>query len=104
SELQPLLHAVLQPHEASPDQPSRFSLRGPSVPLGEHATNSMALFFHELATNSVKYGALGKEAGMVEIGWHVKDDKLEMIWREKGGPRVAGIPSAQGFGARLVRE
>jgi two-component sensor histidine kinase len=104
SELKPLLHAVLQPHEAMPGQPSRFSLRGPPVPLGEHATNGTALVFHELATNAMKYGALGKEAGSVEIGWHVKDDKLELAWRERGGPLVAGASSAQGFGTRLVRE
>jgi two-component sensor histidine kinase len=103
SALQPLLQAVLQPHEALPTQPPRFKLHGPAVSLGEHATNGIALVFHELATNAVKYGALAKDAGHVEIGWQVQDGTLTMAWRERGGPLVAGAPSASGFGTRLIQ-
>jgi two-component sensor histidine kinase len=75
---------------------------GPAAPLGEHATNGIALVFRELATNAVKHGALVKDAGVVEIAWQVGDGRLALTWRESGGALVAGAPSASGFGTRLV--
>ncbi|MBV9431791.1 MAG: hypothetical protein JO137_08220, partial [Hyphomicrobiales bacterium] len=39
------------------------SFSGPSIALGEIATNNIALVFHELATNTVKYGVLTVESG-----------------------------------------
>lgn len=104
SDLQSLVRAVLQPHQSLPGQPPRFILLGPVMRLGEHAANGMALVFHELATNATKYGALAKETGVVEIGWNVEDTKLQVAWRERHGPLVAGTPSAAGFGTRLIRE
>ena len=35
------------------------------------AAEALGLALHELATNSVKYGALSDPAGTVEIGWNV---------------------------------
>ncbi|MGG5824084.1 hypothetical protein ACLF3M_35250, partial [Falsiroseomonas sp. HW251] len=29
-------------------------------------------------------------------------DKLTVIWRERGGPRVEGPPARRGFGSRVV--
>lgn len=104
ADMERLLRVVLEPHEALPEEPRRFAIAGPAVPLGEHATNGVALVFNELATNALKYGALAQDGGTVEIDWRVADGHLEIVWRESGGPAVAGPPSTVGFGTRLVRE
>jgi two-component sensor histidine kinase len=60
---------------------------------------------HELATNSLKYGALSVPGGRVEIGWGRRDDGtgLAFWWRESGGPPVAE-PDGSGFGTTLIRD
>ncbi|MGJ5175848.1 sensor histidine kinase [Bradyrhizobium oligotrophicum] len=93
--LQQVLATVLRPYE-------RVLLTGPDVRLGDHATNSMALIFHELATNATKYGALSAERGIVELSWSVESEQLSIVWKETGGPAVAE-PAIAGFGTSLVR-
>ena len=72
-------------------------------PIADHATTPLALIFHELATNSVKYGALSVPDGHVEL--NVLDDggELSFDWREVGGPApVAPGDGGGGFGTTLV--
>jgi len=104
TELTALMSAILRPHEAAPGHPSRFAVRGPLLPLGEHATNGIALVFHELATNAAKYGALATDGGSVEIVWRLADGTIVLTWRETGGPPIAQAPSISGFGLRLLNE
>ena len=61
---------------------------------------------HELATNAVKYGALGARGGEVAIAWDrtAGDDGCPMLrlsWVERGGPKVVP-PDREGFGSRLM--
>ena len=86
------IRTVLRPY-TTPD------LNGPTVSLGERSTNSVALVFHELATNAAKYGAL-KDDGKVSVTWHVENDSVEIVWREAGKPVQA--PTQLGFGSHLV--
>ncbi|WP_143199760.1 sensor histidine kinase, partial [Bradyrhizobium sp. NAS80.1] len=65
--LQQLMETILKPYE-------HVSTAGPDVALGDHASNSMALVFHELATNAAKYGALSLDEGHVDVGWLVHED------------------------------
>jgi two-component sensor histidine kinase len=63
------------------------------------------MILHELATNSLKYGALSVPGGNVSTGWklsHGEDGHLTLFWREKGAP---GAPdtSREGFGTRLIQ-
>lgn len=73
-----------------------------SLPAGY--TTPLALIFHELATNAVKYGPLGTEEGCVHLSWRRRDDRLEIRWRERGVPRSEQPvePSEAGFGTVLV--
>jgi two-component sensor histidine kinase len=59
---------------------------------------------HELGTNAIKYGALSKLGGRVDISWQGAVDNsssFQFIWEEKNGP-VVTKPSRIGFGSRLM--
>lgn len=102
-DIEALIAAVVAPHDhVEPGQPPRFSLEGPYVPCGDHAINGVALVFHELTTNALKYGALSGD-GRVEVRWAVEGGSLNLTWREIGGPAVKAAPTTRGFGSTLVR-
>ncbi len=79
----------------------RVSLVGPRVRVPAKTAVSLAMAFHELATNAIKYGSLSTPDGRVAIAWDVEDGRLLIEWRESGGPPVAE-PSRRGFGSRLI--
>ncbi|MDR9776868.1 sensor histidine kinase, partial [Rhizobium hidalgonense] len=83
----------------------RFKARGPTVELNPQAALAFSLVLHELVTNATKYGALSADTGVVEIEWSLRreagDDRLDVRWRERGGPAVAA-PKRRGFGSRLI--
>jgi two-component sensor histidine kinase len=62
---------------------------------------------HELATNSMKYGALSAPGGEVTVRWSLEpiegDQCLRLRWTESGGPPVSP-PARRGFGSRLIEE
>ena len=63
------------------------------------------LSFHELATNSMKYGALSCEDGIIHVRWHIEERasgrSLCLKWRELRGPQPKP-PERTGFGTVLV--
>ncbi|GAA4048894.1 sensor histidine kinase [Parerythrobacter jejuensis] len=75
---------------------------GDRVEIGIRAATPMALVFHELATNSAKYGALSAEQGSVEVALRKDATSVHITWAEHGGPEVSA-PSDSGFGSRLLR-
>jgi two-component sensor histidine kinase len=104
SDLHGLIKAVVAPHEGTDDNDApRFTISGPELRCGDHATNGVALVIHELATNAVKYGALGTETGHVSVRWTIKDDDVYIQWAESGGPQIIGPPTTQGFGSVLMQ-
>lgn len=100
--LREVVEGALAPHVASSD---RIDLSGPPVPLGGRQALSLALAVNELATNSLKYGALSAPGGRIAIEWEADlrtpDGAFLWRWREKGGPQVAP-PTRRGFGSRLI--
>jgi two-component sensor histidine kinase len=105
TDLQEVLQTVLRPHdEARPGRPSRFTLSGPPVRCDDRSVNGIAMIFHELATNALKYGALSQPAGRVEIDWVTLPEAVGLRWCETGGPRVEAPPDTEGFGSALMRE
>lgn len=97
---------VLQPFGLERGRATRFTVEGPDVRLDPKTALSLAMMFHELATNAAKYGALSKAgAGAVEIAWQVESppqgDRLRLRWQESGGPAVKP-PTRKGFGSRLI--
>lgn len=89
---------------------ARAQLSGPALLLKPSAAQSLALVFHELATNAVKYGALSVPAGTVHVRWEVVQGAdcrplLSLVWEERDGPPVKPRPTSgrSGFGSRLIR-
>ena len=68
----------------------------------DQAATSVALLFHELATNAAKYGALSEKGGMVALSTARDEDRFVLTWTESGGPTVQGEPSRTGFGSSLA--
>jgi PAS domain S-box-containing protein len=82
----------------------RVSMSGPRILLPPREALAIAMALHELYTNAVKYGALSNEAGRVALAWSRPDDpqdRLDLVWREHGGPAVSP-PRRRGFGSLLL--
>lgn len=84
----------------------RAIIRGPQVLVHAHTAQTLALVFHELATNAAKYGSLSVVSGRVEVNWELAlldgdDERFRLTWKEIGGPRVAP-PVSKGFGSAII--
>lgn len=82
----------------------RITAEGPAVILEREAATTLALCFHELATNALKYGALSRPGGKIRLDWSVApvDSVLTIQWVESGGPPVSE-PTRSGYGTRYLR-
>lgn len=98
-ELGCLVLAVIEPYRQSGH--SRISAEGPEVRMGSNTATSLALVLHELATNAAKYGCLSRAEGTLDIHWTLKDNTVNLLWTESGGPPVETSPSFEGFGSQL---
>jgi two-component sensor histidine kinase len=79
----------------------RFNLNGDRLFLPAKLAVSLALIFHELATNAGKYGAFSSERGMLQVSWSMTDDRLNIAWDETEGPSIGAVGEA-GFGTKLL--
>lgn len=110
-------HDLLQGDETSPDLKSaaeralapfdsdrRVTLEGEAIQVPASELPALFLCLHELATNSLKYGALSRPEGKVTLSWQADRAAAEAIvaWVERDGPPVEA-PSREGFGSRLLR-
>jgi two-component sensor histidine kinase len=101
-DLQNLILDELQAQIAQEDQVNCY---GPDVLLSPKGAEVLTLAVHELATNSVKYGALSAPEGRVEVRWDVNERRdppwLILQWIESG-IAVEREGLRQGFGTELV--
>lgn len=100
-----LLGAELEQYRA-PDG-ANIILEGSPVSVGSGATQTLSLAFHELATNSAKYGALSDARGRVTVTsiFVGEGNKSQLIiqWLESDGPLVKP-PTRQGFGTAFIKQ
>ncbi len=100
-----LLKDLLAPYGTPED--GRVTIGGDDIPIGAHAATPLALIFHELATNSAKYGALSCEDGkiVIEVTAPCGDEETVCVaWRESGCEDAPPSDNAQeGFGSRMLR-
>jgi len=80
----------------------RFNLNGDRLFLPAKLAVSLALIFHELATNAGKYGAFSSARGLLQVTWTLSDDRLNLTWDETEGPVVDNVGAA-GFGTKLLK-
>jgi two-component sensor histidine kinase len=88
---------------AVPD--ARFLVDGPSVRLHSKGAQTIALALHELATNSLKFGALTAPNGYVAITWATEraaPPRLHVNWTESGVTIASLAPRKRGFGQELI--
>ncbi|TPM94966.1 HWE histidine kinase domain-containing protein [Mesorhizobium sp. B2-1-3A] len=101
--LHKLLESELRHYDTN--DKSRVILEGPDVALVADIAIPIGMAFHELASNSSKYGALSRSQGRLEVRWSVNnlnDERiLNLDWLEKGGPEVEK-PRRRGFGTTLL--
>jgi two-component sensor histidine kinase len=71
--------------------------------IGQSSATALALVIHELATNSMKYGALSAHAGTLDITSDSDGDDIVVKWVERGGPSVHTPDGLAGFGSKLVQ-
>jgi serine/threonine protein kinase len=79
----------------------RVAVEGDDVTILARAATPLALVFHELATNSAKYGALSVEEGTVALSIVDLGETMLLRWVERGGPPPKR-DRKEGFGSRLV--
>ena len=80
----------------------RFTLNGDPLFLPAKLAVSLALVFHELATNAGKYGAFSSARGLLQVSWSVSDGRLTIRWDETEGPTIETVGKA-GFGTKLLK-
>ncbi|MBX3478624.1 MAG: PAS domain-containing protein [Brevundimonas sp.] len=99
--LHAFLAALFRPYVDAQGRP-RVILSGDDASFDDQAATSVALLFHELATNAAKYGALSVDGGRVTLDTVGRDDRFILTWTEEGGPPVNGPPRRAGFGSSLA--
>jgi two-component sensor histidine kinase len=84
---------------------NQVSITACDIIVDTPAALNFALIVHELTTNAVKYGALSKSEGRVEVDCGTEgvngDARFRFTWREFGGPPVSE-PTRTGFGSSIL--
>ncbi len=106
--LSDVIRMVLEPYTTA-DDPDRIRIEGPRVLLDPNTVSMLGLTLHELATSSVRQGALHDGAGRVSISWSLTGERpntgLALNWRERGGPygALAAAEFGSGIADMLIR-
>lgn len=81
------------------------TIAGPPIRLWQKPAELMGLAIHELATNSIKFGALAQGAAL-NVGWSFDTDQrvLRFRWKESGVSVAGFAPRPSGFGRQLIEE
>jgi two-component sensor histidine kinase len=97
-----LLSVLLAPYDDSGAFSGRVRVSVPRMGVGEGAATALAMVVHELATNSLKYGALSVETGLLDVSSDSQGDEVIITWTERGGPPTSP-PAGTGYGGKLVQ-
>lgn len=97
-----LISVLLAPYDADGAFSGRIRVAVPRMGVGEKAATTLALVIHELATNSLKYGALSIEPGTLDISGSADENSVYLAWTERGGPTVMPPTGNEGYGSKLL--
>ena len=99
--LKELIGALLRPYESAGDK--HFTVDGDDALVNGGTVTPLALVFHELATNSTKYGALKHADGILGVHISRDIDGLRIKWTEKAPVQTGYSDAAEsGFGSKLL--
>lgn len=83
-----------------------IAMAGPLLVLNANAVQYLGIAFHELATNSAKYGVLSGDKGRISVIWTITGSGasrlLHLTWAETDGPEVQSIGQG-GFGTVVLK-
>ena len=99
-----VLTVLLAPYDEEGAVGDRVRVHVPELHVGETAATTLALVVHELATNSIKYGALSAAGGTLDVSCVTRDGDAVLVWTERGGPPVTAPTGPAGFGSRLMSQ
>ncbi|TPK41913.1 PAS domain S-box protein [Mesorhizobium sp. B2-5-4] len=110
------LFDLIQEHLKPFGLEEQILLSGPVLTLQSNAVQNLGMAFHELGTNSSKYGALGSEGGRVEITWtidsgtqnpgSVGEREFHLTWEETSTPHPGDRrdqTTRKGFGTVVLQ-
>ena len=86
AQLGDLLGTLLEPYVNAQSETTRVHISTPPLLVGEKSATALALVVHELATNSIKYGALSNANGVLDVECSADGGEVQIIWSESGGP------------------
>lgn len=89
--------------QSIPDE--RFELIGPRLLLTAKEAGTLGLALHELATNSIKFGALASPSGRLQVEWRRghSPEHANFEWREQTG-HIIPAATHKGFGFELIEQ
>lgn len=103
---------LLQEHLKPFGHEAQISLSGPLVTLQPNAVQHLGMAFHELGTNSSKFGALSSDIGHVQIDWQIAMSpegrrEFHVVWDETSTPVAEVEPdptdTRRGFGSVVLQ-
>ncbi len=97
-----LLSVLLAPYDDLGAFSGRIRVSVPRISVGSSSITILALVVHELATNSLKHGALSIDTGLLDVSCSPHDEAITVIWAESGGPPVKAPTGDNGYGRKLV--
>jgi two-component sensor histidine kinase len=97
-----LLTILLAPYDDLGAFNGRIRVSVPRMLVGEAGATALAMVLHELATNSVKYGALSCSTGTLDVAAVASESEVTITWTERGGPVVVAPTELGGFGSKLL--
>ena len=84
-----------------------IDMSGPPLVLSPNAVQYLGIAFHELATNSAKYGVLSGDEGRISVTWSITGSGpsrlFHLTWVESDGPEVQNIGQGGGFGTVVLK-
>ena len=104
------LFDLVQEHLKPFGHEEQISLSGPLIVLQPNAVQHLGMAFHELGTNSSKYGALSSNIGRVSVTWEIVTAasgrrEIELVWEEASGASPGDRreeSSRKGFGSIVL--
>ncbi|QQQ20100.1 PAS domain-containing protein [Brevundimonas vitis] len=99
--LHDFLAALFKAYAGSDGAP-RVVISGDNAVFDDQAATSVALLFHEMATNASKYGALSNDQGYITLDTRAEGDRFILVWTEHDGPPIHEPPTRAGFGSSLA--